>query len=1118
MNKQKFLLSLLLFCLHSLCVQAQENFPQFKPPSPGAYELGKYGDIPVSLYTGVPNITIPLSTLVDNDLTIDVSLSYHGSGIKVDEVAPWTGLGWSLNSGGVITRVVNGRAEYLASDGTLKPQRSDIDFYTPQNYSSIANFIYSNNLEAAATDQIDNAPDEYYFNFCGRSGTFYFDKDGNALLNKHEALKIRLEYVDANKFNIIITAENGVVYEFRDYEWTNYGGVNGSAISSWYLSKIKSPKGGEIDFEYQQLPNVHNPVRSLEKQIVDTRIPHIAPFVYPADGLSVSELRVKKISTENGYIEITTNSVPREDCPSATYAIDEIIVYRIDGTPIHRFKFYTNYFEANNSRKYDGPNVGNYGYLNYRLRLDSIQEFSGDNNKSKPVYRFVYLGDDDPATNDPYTLPYRLSPSQDHWGYYNNASNEHMFPGNPDHQMIGPDEFYKFFAPNWQDIYTDISLTNGSNREPNAEAMKAGLLHEVYYPTGGHTEFIFEPNVIGYPNQIGSGTRIKEVKNYSGTTLVSTTKYKYSIGTLTYNPKNYYYKYYRVLYIHNGSPGQSIRPEMTDESLAAFDLPITGNTDAFLGINYIKITATPQAVLGCNGSHVHYDAITVSNEGNGYTEYKYDNMFTDYTSHEGLETDEIMKLGDLYRAAYATANQYPIAPPYPGPSGMFGDRYIGFSDWPYPSLYSNEWKRGVLSSKLTYSQDSILLKEEHYTYTRELLTSVAGYRVVKVSSRPDYVYVKYFYPHAWIRPKDYTLTLYNSDGSNHVTTVTNYYYDNIDHAQLTRKTITQSNGDQETTTFTYPQDFASGTLFIDQMKDHHLVNYPVEQTQYIHSGSTYSIKSGSIIQYHLGGNGLDEETWALESPGTLPLSSFKFSNRLIGVLPPAGDSTVFLKDAHYKLNAQYDQYGSSGNLLQATLRGGMTKSYLWDYHESYPIAEAINASQPDIAYCSFEADSKGNWSFIGTPSATGGFLTGSKSYPLSSGALSKSGLTSSKKYIISYWLKSGGSLSISGGTQSNAITGKTINGWTCHAVTISGATSVSLSGSGYIDELRLYPAHAQMTTYTYNPLIGMTSQCDARNNITYYDYDGFGRLRRIKDEDGKILKQYDYQYQAPVTQ
>lgn len=196
----------------------------------------------------------------------------------------------------------------------------------------------------------------------------------------------------------------------------------------------------------------------------------------------------------------------------------------------------------------------------------------------------------------------------------------------------------------------------------------------------------------------------------------------------------------------------------------------------------------------------------------------------------------------------------------------------------------------------------------------------------------------------------------------------------------------------------------------------------------------------------------------------------------------------------------------------------MTKSYLWDYHESYPIAEAINASQPDIAYCSFEADSKGNWSFIGTPSATGGFLTGSKSYPLSSGALSKSGLTSSKKYIISYWLKSGGSLSISGGTQSNAITGKTINGWTCHAVTISGATSVSLSGSGYIDELRLYPAHAQMTTYTYNPLIGMTSQCDARNNITYYDYDGFGRLRRIKDEDGKILKQYDYQYQAPVTQ
>lgn len=73
--------------------------------------------------------------------------------------------------------------------------------------------------------------------------------------------------------------------------------------------------------------------------------------------------------------------------------------------------------------------------------------------------------------------------------------------------------------------------------------------------------------------------------------------------------------------------------------------------------------------------------------------------------------------------------------------------------------------------------------------------------------------------------------------------------------------------------------------------------------------------------------------------------------------------------------------------------------------------------------------------------------------------------------------------------------------------------TVTISGSGiFIDELRLHPAGAQMTTYTHDPLVGMTSSTDIRNSTTYYDYDLFRRLKNVKNEDGNILEHYEYEF------
>lgn len=78
------------------------------PPSPTAAALAKYGDIPVSYYTGIPQVSIPVYTIRNRDITVPITLSYHAGGVRVEEEAGWVGLGWSLQAGGAITRTVKG--------------------------------------------------------------------------------------------------------------------------------------------------------------------------------------------------------------------------------------------------------------------------------------------------------------------------------------------------------------------------------------------------------------------------------------------------------------------------------------------------------------------------------------------------------------------------------------------------------------------------------------------------------------------------------------------------------------------------------------------------------------------------------------------------------------------------------------------------------------------------------------------------------------------------------------------------------------------------------------------------------------------------------------------------
>lgn len=95
-----------------------------------------------------------------------------------------------------------------------------------------------------------------------------------------------------------------------------------------------------------------------------------------------------------------------------------------------------------------------------------------------------------------------------------------------------------------------------------------------------------------------------------------------------------------------------------------------------------------------------------------------------------------------------------------------------------------------------------------------------------------------------------------------------------------------------------------------------------------------------------------------------------------------------------------------------------------------------------------------------------------------------------------------------------AYTGTIDDTW--RLVETTSSTSITISGSGtIIDEIRVHPTTSQMTTYTIKPQIGIWSQMDAKNQGTYYQYDPFGRLETVKNEDGHLLKHYEYTYIKP---
>jgi hypothetical protein len=201
---------------------------------------------------------------------------------------------------------------------------------------------------------------------------------------------------------------------------------------------------------------------------------------------------------------------------------------------------------------------------------------------------------------------------------------------------------------------------------------------------------------------------------------------------------------------------------------------------------------------------------------------------------------------------------------------------------------------------------------------------------------------------------------------------------------------------------------------------------------------------------------------------------------------PLAEYTRTVGQTGYERRLKYNDYDDKGNILSISKEDDIKYSYIWGYNQSYPIAEIMNSSDTNVFYTSFEetdGNSNNGDSYTGKLSRTNGF----------SKYLSD---LSVGQYILSYSKKNG-------------------NNWDLEVDTVivtNGQYTINISGQ--VDEVRFYPINARMTTYTYKPLVGMTSKTDQNNITTYYEYDLIGRLEYIRDNNRKILKHIEYHYSS----
>jgi len=1027
---EKILKGLVLLCLSINCFgQRPTNTDPTKSPinvnlprTPESAAFEKYGNIPVNNLTGQANVSIPIYTLKSRLLEAPISLSYDGSGIKVQQEATWVGLGFNLNVGGRITLETRGCVDFdyntsnLFSSTVLRSGMQSLFTRLGDSNSSAVLTFANTSFNSQASGDVDNwaainamaqfgvgEPDIFHANFMGHSIDFYFDIITGDL--KFLGEKSNFDIASSKDNNGRVTSwtivdDEGTTYYFNQNETTKVtipaiGGIYGNtSTTAWLLTKVQHRSGDQITFSYTNSGSSY-PAFYRRGSLV---WPNQLPGWTASNDADVQDTVIQQpqylTHMESNEASIDFILGNRDDLNGAgSKRLEEIrITDKFTNTVKKKIIFGYDYFIGSLDNCHAGLPASESQYYNKRLRLSTL---TFTDSLLQPPYRFYYQGG----------APDKYSSGQDHWGYSTGSGS--TFFGNCSPKNLIP------HVGTGNDLgYTALSNIN-ETRECVPYNLSSMSLDSMVYPTGGSTKFVYEPHVsvravpsmtplppvngvsdisLGYNVETitGGGQRIKEIRNYSMGKPAGTTEYTYSdgiyFGAIKYNTAQYKF-----------SPCSGMNPP-------------DGFTD----------------VLSNNGAVNDNDFLV-----------GYGSVRQTQKNEKGESTGTILKQYRLATPWYATNNNgglgFDVLPRQPE-NGTVCDThgncvafhnsmlylappYSGFAPTPAKGL------SGKLVSEQYYSNTNVLKKSINYYY------SLAGYseKFYSVKATDNRIggadvgdggcgngghewqpggasrFTIFVSPAKSYFTRTDSVVETNYEGANVLKQTTVYTYDTKN--QVKTETANNSDKTQTVISYNYPYDLTS-TPVLQTMTAAHIYS-PVIETAVTRGGTQVSLSRNNYFNPYPG----------LYVPQSLQVQ--------IGSNP-------------IQTRRQFNAFDTCGNLLEQQKTNDVKESYLWGYNAQYPVAKITGADYSTVA-------TNINQSVLNTPTSDLQLRT----------------------YL---------------------------------------QTNVREALPG-----------ALVTTYTYSPMIGITSETDPSGKTNYYEYDSLGRLLRIRDMDSNIVKAFSYHFKESYT-